>query len=138
MVLLMGIVLALHPSQGLAQEEEPAKKTPPPDYSRKALLTIFSDFYVVEDEEENGYPLQWPLEIGRTRYRLRFLPIMMPMVGTVAQGGNPLPMINPFTQLGLDFPFVSRGGGEAMSERDFQRALRRLERRKERERRERD
>jgi hypothetical protein len=98
-----------------------------PDYSREALLRIFGDFYAPPPASS---PLQWDVPIAGSRVRLHYIPILLPLARGMFHG-NPMPAVSPFELLNVSFP--STKAMVAIDDRNLKKAIRQIERRRDRE-----
>lgn len=103
-----------------------ADETRPPDYSREALLVMFVDFYAPEKPDS----LEWDVPIAGSRVRVRFLPLVLPLLSNGSRG-DLMPPVSAFDLLNVSFP--STRAMVALDDRNVRKAIRQIERRRARE-----
>lgn len=120
-VRLLALLLASLLLAPIANADEPTK----PDYSREALLRIFSVNIPPPQREraiEFGFGTIEFKALG-TRWRFIYLPIFAPLSGSIRRTNAELP--NPFALTGTEIAYTPRTWRH---DREMSRELRRIER----------
>ena len=129
-------VLLLAGGRSFAQVPPGDKTAPTPDYSRPTLVKILSNM-PEEPERDRGTRFHFGSVEFRalgTRWRVAYLPIMMPFSGSVNYGrGMGANFPNPFVLTGTQLPYTARSWQDRRAMSGELRRIERTERERERE-----